>query len=177
MDEFVDVNPMVFVPALRIDNHTLIGSLNILQYLEERTAHNPLLPVGDPVKRARVREICDVIASGIQLLQYWAVLNYIGEERKQEWAQHWITRGLKAVETLLNWYEAGLYCVGNDITLADCCLVPQLYNARIHGVDLNSYPVTLRVEGNLKNHPAFVQAHPNNHPICPSEAIPLETAV
>ncbi|XP_033180436.1 probable maleylacetoacetate isomerase 2 isoform X1 [Bombus impatiens] len=167
-NEFREINPMEQVPALHIDNHTLIESLNILQYLEETRPHRPLMPA-DPVKRARVREICEVIASGIQPLQNLVVLIYVGEERKKEWAQHWITRGLTAVEKLLS-SSAGKYCVGDEITLADCCLIPQIFNARRFLVDLRPFPTILRVDRHLENHPAFTAAHPNNQPDCPPEA-------
>lgn len=70
-----------------------------------------------------------VISSGIQPLQNLIVLIHVGEEKKKEWAQHWITRGFRAVEKLLS-SSAGKYCVGDEITLADCCLVPQVFNAR-----------------------------------------------
>lgn len=70
-----------------------------------------------------------MISSGIQPLQNLIVLIHVGEEKKKEWAQHWITRGFRAVEKLLS-ACAGKYCVGDEITLADCCLVPQVFNAR-----------------------------------------------
>ncbi|XP_018300048.1 probable maleylacetoacetate isomerase 2 [Mycetomoellerius zeteki] len=167
-NEFREINPMEQVPALHIDNHTLIESLNILQYLEETRPNRPLMPA-DPVKRARVREICEVIASGIQPLQNLVVLIYVGEERKKEWAQHWITRGFTAVEKLLS-SSAGKYCVGDEITLADCCLVPQIFNARRFHVDLRPFTTILRVDRHLEHHPAFTAAHPNNQPDCPPEA-------
>ncbi|KAL7301436.1 probable maleylacetoacetate isomerase 2 [Trichogramma pretiosum] len=167
-NEFREVNPMEQVPALHIDNHTLIESFNILLYLEETRPHRPLMPA-DPIKRARVREICEVISSGIQPLQNLIVLIYVGEERKKEWAQHWITRGFTAVEKLLS-SSAGKYCVGDDITLADCCLVPQIFNARRFHVDLRPFPTILRIDRHLENHPAFTAAHPNNQPDCPPEA-------
>lgn len=76
-----------------------------------------------------------VISSGIQPLQNLIVLIYVGEEKKKEWAQHWITRGFRAVEKLLS-ASAGKYCVGDEITLADCCLVPQVFNARRYEIYL-----------------------------------------
>lgn len=116
------------VPALHIDGITLIESLNIMTYLEETRPQRPLLP-HDLIKRTKVREICEIIQSGIQPLQNLNVLIHVGEEKKNEWAQHWITRGFKAVEKLLS-ASAGKYCVGDEITLADCCLIPQVFNAR-----------------------------------------------
>lgn len=70
-----------------------------------------------------------VISSGIQPLQNLIVLIHVGEEKKKEWAQHWITRGFRAVEKILS-SVAGKYCVGDEISLADCCLIPQVFNAR-----------------------------------------------
>ncbi|KYM83527.1 putative maleylacetoacetate isomerase 2 [Atta colombica] len=145
-----------------------VVELNILQYLEETRPNRSLMPV-DPIKRARVREICEIIASGIQPLQNIGLLTHVGEERKTEWAQNWITRGFTAVEKLLL-SSAGKYCVGDEITLADCCLVPQIYNARKFHVDLKPFSTILRVDRHLEHHPAFTTTHPNNQPDCPPEA-------
>jgi maleylacetoacetate isomerase len=114
--------------ALQIDGHTLVESVAIMHYLDETRPQRPLLPQ-DFHKRAKVRELCEIISSGIQPLQNLIVLIHVGEEKKKEWAQHWITRGFRAVEKLLS-TSAGKYCVGDEITLADCCLVPQVFNAR-----------------------------------------------
>ncbi|KAI5707043.1 hypothetical protein M8J75_013851 [Diaphorina citri] len=144
-NEFRDVNPMEQVPALQIDGHTLIESLNIMHYLEETRPQRALMPQ-DVHKRAKVREICEVIASGIQPLQNLTVLIYVGEEKKREWAQHWIHRGLRAVEKLLS-SSAG----------------------KFH-VDLRPFPIVLRIDRELENHPAFRAAHPSSQPDCPPEA-------
>lgn len=152
-NEYREVNPMEQVPALQIgmyicfsvqdrtalvhvliliplpsDGHTLVESMAIMHYLEETRPQRPLLPQ-DVHKRAKVREICEVITSGIQPLQNLIVLIHVGEEKKKEWAQHWITRGFRAVEKLLS-TSAGKFCVGDEVSLADCCLVPQVFNAR-----------------------------------------------
>lgn len=110
------------------DGHTLVESVAIMHYLEETRPQRPLLPQ-DVHKRAKAREVCEVITAGIQPLQNLIVLIHVGEEKKKEWAQHWITRGFRAIEKLLS-TSAGKYCVGDEITMADCCLVPQVFNAR-----------------------------------------------
>lgn len=117
---------MLQVPALRIDGVTLSQSLAIIEYLEETRPSPALLP-RDPVQRARCRMISDHITSGIQPLQNLAVLKKVGDG-SQEWAQHFITRGFQALEQLLQ-DTAGRYCVGDEVTMADLCLVPQVANA------------------------------------------------
>lgn len=124
-------NPMRYLPSLIIDNHTLVESMAIMQYLEETRPEPSLLP-RDFFKRAQVRTICEIIVSGIQPLQNIGVLNLMGHylsEKEKAWSIHWILKGFTAIEKLLA-ESAGIYCVGDDITLADCCLVPQVYNAR-----------------------------------------------
>jgi maleylacetoacetate isomerase len=129
--ELKENNPMRYVPALKIDGHTLIESQAIMQYLEETRPEIPMLPQ-DPFKKSQVRAICDIIVAGIQPLQNIGVLNHMGHfmgEKEKVWSQHWINRGFKAIETLLD-STAGKFCVGDDVSLADCCLVPQVFNAR-----------------------------------------------
>ncbi|KOB55060.1 Glutathione S-transferase zeta 1, partial [Operophtera brumata] len=110
-NEYREVNPMEQVPSLY--GETLVESLNIMHYLEETRPQRPLMPE-ECFKRAKVREICEVIASGIQPLQNLIVLIHVGEEKKKEWAQHWIMRGFRATEKLLA-ACAGKYCVGDEI--------------------------------------------------------------
>lgn len=101
-----------------------------MHYLEETRLQRPLLPQ-DAFKRCKVREICEIIASGIQPLQNVGLLAHINGDGKMKlkWAQNWITRGCSAIDKLLS-TSAGKYCVDDDITMADCCLIPQVYNAR-----------------------------------------------
>ncbi|XP_045132524.1 maleylacetoacetate isomerase-like isoform X3 [Portunus trituberculatus] len=125
-DEYTKVNPMGQVPALIVEDKMLTQSISIMEYLEETYPQNPLLPK-EPLLRAKVREICEVIGSGIQPLQNLAVLQKIGDE-KMEWGHFYINKGFCALEQLLAGC-AGKYSVGDQVTLADCCLVPQVYNA------------------------------------------------
>ncbi|XP_077123631.1 maleylacetoacetate isomerase isoform X1 [Ranitomeya variabilis] len=165
-DEYKRVNPMQQVPALRIDGVTLSQSLAIIEYLEETRPLPPLLP-GDPLKRAQCRMISDHIASGIQPVQNLDVLQRVGD-KKLEWAQHYITRGFQALELLLQ-DTAGHYCVGDEVTMADLCLVPQVANADRFHVDMTPYPTISRINQALLQLEAFQISHPSRQPDTPPE--------
>ncbi|NP_001088856.1 glutathione S-transferase zeta 1 L homeolog [Xenopus laevis] len=165
-DEYKQVNPMQQVPALHIDGVTLSQSLAIIEYLEETRPNPPLFP-REPKKRAQVRMISDQIASGIQPLQNLCVLQKIGET-KQEWAKHFITRGFQALEKMLQ-ITSGSYCVGDEVTVADLCLVPQVANAVRFKVDLSPYPTIVRINESLLQMEAFQVSHPSRQPDTPEE--------
>ncbi|XP_019374292.1 PREDICTED: maleylacetoacetate isomerase isoform X3 [Gavialis gangeticus] len=164
--EFQVVNPMQQVPALKIDGITLSQSLAIIEYLEE-TRPNPRLLPQDQKKRAQVRMISDHIVSGIQPLQNLAILQRVGE-KKLEWAQHYITNGFQALERILK-HTAGRYCVGDEVSMADLCLVPQVYNAERYKVDLAPYPTITRINKALLELEAFQVSHPTKQPDTPPE--------
>ncbi|XP_053553345.1 maleylacetoacetate isomerase isoform X3 [Bombina bombina] len=165
-DEYKEVNPMQQVPALRIDGITLSQSLAIIEYLEETRPNPPLLPK-DPKKRAQVRMISDHIASGIQPLQNLSALQRIGNT-KDEWAQYFIIRGFQALEKILK-DTAGRYCVGDEVTMADLCLVPQVANAERFKIDLTPYPTITRINQSLLQLEAFQVSHPSRQPDTPPE--------
>ncbi|XP_071972896.1 maleylacetoacetate isomerase isoform X2 [Engystomops pustulosus] len=165
-DEFKHVNPMQQVPALKIDGVTLSQSLAIIEYLEETHPSPPLLPK-DPIKRAQCRMISDHIASGIQPVQNLAVLQRVGDA-KLEWAQHFITKGFQALELLLQ-ETAGQYCVGDQVTMADLCLVPQVANADRFKVDMTPYPTISRINHALLKLEAFHVSHPSRQPDTPPD--------
>ncbi|MEE6521626.1 hypothetical protein FKM82_019892 [Ascaphus truei] len=165
------------VPALRIDGVTLSQSLAIIQYLDETRPEPPLLP-RDPKKRAQVRMISDHIVSGIQPLQYFwgdmscppqnlVVLQKVGATQL-EWAQYFITRGFEALEKMLQ-DTAGRYCVGDEVTMADLCLVPQVTNADRFKVPLTPYPIITRINQSLLQLEAFHVSHPSRQPDTPPE--------
>ncbi|XP_072284510.1 maleylacetoacetate isomerase isoform X2 [Pyxicephalus adspersus] len=165
-DEYQQVNPMMQVPALRIDGVTLSQSLAIIEYLEETRPSPALLP-RDPIQRARCRMISDHITSGIQPLQNLAVLKKVGDE-SQEWAKHFISRGFQALERLLE-DTAGRYCVGDEVTMADLCLVPQVANANRFKMDMTPYPIISRINQSLLELEAFQISHPSRQPDTPAE--------
>ncbi|XP_064514920.1 maleylacetoacetate isomerase isoform X2 [Pseudopipra pipra] len=164
--EFKALNPMKQVPTLKIDGITLSQSLAIIHYLEE-TRPNPRLLPQDPKKRAQVRMIADHIASGIQPLQNLGLLKLIGE-RKTEWAQNHIASGFQAVEQILQ-HTAGRYCVGDEVSMADLCLVPQVANAERFEVDMGPYPTITRINKALLELEAFKVSHPCRQPDTPAE--------
>ena len=168
-EEYRALNPAETVPLLETeeDGRTvrLAQSMAILEYLEERHPEPALLP-RHPYLRARTRMLAECINSGIQPLQNLAVLQYVDavlEGDKKEWAQHWIDMGLRALQGMAE-ETAGTFLVGEQPTLADLYLVPQLYAARRFGVDLSSFGLLLRVEGACHDLPAFRAAHPDAQP-------------
>lgn len=115
------------------DGRTLIESLSIIYYLEEAYPKRPILPK-DIYQRSKVRAISDVICSGIQPLQNLKVQKFskTDESLNFEWANYWISKGFASLEKILH-ESAGEYCVGDEISIADCCLVPQVANAKRSG--------------------------------------------
>ncbi|KAM6968834.1 maleylacetoacetate isomerase isoform 2-T2 [Tautogolabrus adspersus] len=164
--EYKTLNPMQQVPAVEIDGITLSQSLAVIQYLDETRPGARLLPT-DPKRRAHVRVISDLIASGIQPLQNLYVIQKIGAEKVQ-WSQHFIDRGFQALEPLLK-QTAGKYCVGDEISMADICLVPQVFNAERFKVDMEQYPTIKRLNQTLLEIDAFKVSHPSNQPDTPAD--------
>jgi maleylpyruvate isomerase len=169
-DAYRTLNPAELVPALVNDRGAFTQSLAIIEYLEERYPEPPLLP-GAPEARARVRAIALAIACDIHPLDNLRVLRYLvrnvgaSEEVKDAWYGHWIELGLSALEAQLARDPAtGVYCHGDTPTLADCCLVPQLANARRVNLPLDAYPTLARIESRCKALPAFAAAAPERQP-------------
>jgi maleylpyruvate isomerase len=163
------LNPMRTVPTLEFEEggqvRRLSQSLAILEYLEERYRAPALLPA-DPLLRARARMLAEMVNSGIQPLQNLAVLQWVKAELKSDdkaFAAHWNSRGLAALEAVVK-ETAGTYCVGNAVSFADICLVPQLYGARRFGVDLTPYPTLTRIEAACEELPAFQAARADRQP-------------
>jgi maleylacetoacetate isomerase len=165
-EEYKNLNPSELVPTLIDGENHLSQSLAILEYLEEKYPDKgaKLLPV-DFAHRATVRALCHIISSDTQPIQNLRVLEYVHSigGNKMEWGKHWVTNGLSSFEKTLQ-RTAGTYCFGDTITLADCCLIPQLYNARRFGVELSAFPIISRIENTLTQLDAFKKAHPENQP-------------
>lgn len=164
------INPAGLVPALDDGGAILTQSLAILEYLDETRPQTPLLPA-DPAGRARVRALALTVAADTHPLGNLRVLKYIKgelghtEEAKLAWQQHWLRTGMDALEALLTSdTRTGDFCHGNQPTMADCCLAPQVFSALRFGVDLAPYPVIMRIHANCGALPAFQRAHPSQQP-------------
>jgi maleylacetoacetate isomerase len=165
--EYRQVNPQMRVPALRVDGgDILLQSMAIIEYLDEIHPAPPLMPK-DPLARAKVRAVAQIIACDIHPLNNTSVLTYLRRELGQndeavnKWYHHWVIAGFDAVEPML---EPGPYCFGSQVTLADVCLVPQVYNARRFKVPLDKYPKIVAVDAALQKIAAFEKAKPENQP-------------
>jgi maleylacetoacetate isomerase len=165
--EFRAINPHMRVPALQLDTGDVITqSLAIIEYLDEVHPEPPLLP-RDPVARAKVRALAQLIACDIHPLNNVGPLRYLKNQLGQEqakidaWYHHWIVEGFDALEAMI---EPAPYTFGHEITLADICLVPQVYNARRLKVPLERFPKLVAVDAACAKLAAFDQARPENQP-------------
>jgi maleylpyruvate isomerase len=172
-DGYAAMNPMRQVPTLAITDdtgarHELGQSLAILEYLEETHPTPPLLP-RDPIARARVRQLAEIVNSGIQPHQNLPVLSGVGKLGGDgpTWARGFITDGLSAMEAIAR-RTAGRFLVGDEPTLADVCLVPQMYAARRFGVDLAVCPTLVRIDETCAALEAFRRAHADVQPDAPA---------
>jgi len=166
-EDFKAKNPMAQIPVLVYEGVPLTQSLAIIEFLEEKHPKPSLLP-DDAVQRAKVRAVAETIASGIQPLQNLSVLQKIGSEKKMGWAHDVIESGLAAVEKLVA-ETAGTYCFGNQVTVADLCLIPQIYNATRFKVDMKQFPTLSKIQSNCEQLEAFKVSHPNAQPDCPED--------
>ena len=169
--DYLALNPQGLVPALALDDGTVLTqSLAIVEFLDETHPQPPLLPA-DPEGRARVRSIALAIACEIHPLNNLRVLNYligtlgVSRDQKDGWYRYWIDVGFEALEKSLSRDPAtGRFCHGDAPTLADVCLVPQLANARRFSIDLSPYPTLVRIESECNALPAFASAAPAKQP-------------
>ena len=162
---FRAINPMGFVPMLEIDGLALTQSLSIMVYLDQ-TRPEPLLMPRDPADGAHVRSIALNIACDIHPLNNLRVLKYLSgplgveEEARDAWYRHWITEGFTALEAIAA-PRAGAMMFGDEPTIADICLVPQMFNARRFDVPLDGFPTLVRADENARALEPFAAAHPD----------------
>ncbi len=161
------VNPQMRVPALKLESgEILTQSLAIIEYLDEIRPDPPLLP-RDPIGRAKVRALAQLVACDIHPLNNTSPLRYLKNELGQDqakidaWYHHWITEGFEALEAMISNRR---YTCGDEITLADICLVPQVANARRLKVSLERFPKIVLVDAACAKLAAFEKARPENQP-------------
>ncbi|KAA0178696.1 maleylacetoacetate isomerase [Cupriavidus cauae] len=169
-EQYRALNANALVPTLLDDDHALSQSMAIVEYLDETHPEPALLP-GTALDRAYVRALAQSIACEIHPLNNLRVLKYlkhtlgVSEEAKDAWYRHWIEIGFDGLEaTLTREGKAGRFCFGDTPTLADICLVPQVFNAQRFQVGLEPYPTIVRIFDACMELPAFQQAAPKAQP-------------
>jgi maleylpyruvate isomerase len=162
------IAPAGLVPAVKHGDQVFVQSLAIIEWLDERWPNPPLLP-GAIEHRAIVRAMAATIAADIHPLNNLRILKYLKNEfeRSQEqidaWIAHWVSEGFAALEVMIA-RHGDSYAFGNVPTMADCFLVPQVYNAERFGVDLTPFPKLVAAAEKARGHPAFAAAHPDRQP-------------
>jgi maleylacetoacetate isomerase len=168
--DYAAISPSLLVPTLELDDGERLGqSMAMIEYLDETHPEPALLP-RDPLGRARVRALSQLIACEIHPLNNLRVLKYlvrelkVEEEAKNTWYRHWVRVGLESYERELSSLPASTYSFGNTATMADCCLVPQIFNARRLDTNLDGLPRTMAAFDACMKLPAFQKAQPSNCP-------------
>ena len=168
--KYRSINTQGLVPALVDEGRLFAQSLAIIEYLEERHPEPPLLPVALP-DRAYVRAIAQMIACEMQPLNNLRTLNFLragcglDEPTVRIWYHHWIADGFAMIERYLTTeHLVGQYCFADMVTIADCCLVPQVFNAKRFECDLRPYPTVMRIVEACMRLPAFVRSQPSAQP-------------
>ena len=173
-DDFKDINAASKIPVLVDGEHTIAQSVAILEYLDEVYPEHKLYPES-LAQKALTRQLVEIINSDIQPLQNLCVLKKIvrdhgfTDKQKVDWIKHWITEGFHSFETLLK-KTAGTFCVGNQPGVADCFLIPQVYNAERFEVDMDKFPKIKEITARCLELEAFENAHPSNQPDTPVES-------
>ncbi|GGG07817.1 MULTISPECIES: maleylacetoacetate isomerase [Cysteiniphilum] len=158
------INPQSRVPALQDGNVIITQSLAIIDYLEDKYPKHSIYPI-DPVLKAKVKAFALTIACDIHPLNNSGTLNFLksefaaNEAHINKWYAHWVQLGFSALEQTLQ-QTAGMYCFGDEISLADICLIPQVFNAKRFNVDISSFPTIQRIYEHAMKHPAFFNASP-----------------
>ena len=168
--KYTSINSQGLVPALDDGGHILTQSLAIIEYLDEAHPGPKLLPA-DPLDRAYVRAFSQIIACEIHPLNNLRTLKHVrksyklDEEGVNAWYRHWIADGFRMLESfLLDNKKSGKYCFRDQITMADCCLVPQVFNAQRYKCDLAPYPTVMRIHEACMQLEPFIQAQPSKQP-------------
>lgn len=168
LDEgYLAVNPQGLLPALETEEGYLAQSLAILEWLDETYPQSPII-AGSAWQKAKIRNISYAIACDIHPVNNLRVLKYlsnelnVGDEAKNKWYRHWIEIGFEKIELMLS--DSSDYCVGDQPTLADICLVPQVFNALRFKVDMAAYPKIAAIYERCNKLAAFDDAAPQNQP-------------
>jgi maleylacetoacetate isomerase len=172
--DFGGVNPQQLVPVLIDGERVIRQSQTIIEYLDESYDGEMKLLPATARARARVRALAQMIACDIHPLNNLRVMQYLESEfnapklERESWTKHWIEEGFKAIEALLaDNHATGVYCEGDEPSLADVFLIPQVYNARRAAVDLAPFPMIRRIDENCLKLTAFESARPENQPDAP----------
>lgn len=167
-EAYRQVNPQGLVPALETQGQVIAQSMAVLEWLEE-THPTPCLLPGNAFERAQIRSVAHAIACDIHPVNNLRVLKYLqgtlecSDEQKTEWYHHWILEGFQGLEAQIQ-PHAGTFCFGDSATIADVCLVPQMFNAKRFGVDLSAFPTLVQINEHCLALHAFSAASPEQHP-------------